>query len=436
MTANYTFPDPIQGTRDTDDAFSQNLGILTQWCNFPLSGQPPQTTVPTSFQIGGVDIGSRYITKSTYIDFYPYMANSGRTKPQLWVFGGNSLGQLGNGTTIFYSSPVQVGTLTDWKSVYSSFTGAGAIKSDGSLWTWGANNRGFLGNGTTIGYSSPIQVGNMTDWSKVVTGSDSMYAIKTDGTLWGCGYNSRGQLGNTTTISYSSPIQIGNLSNWSQVCIGVNAMMGLQTNGTLWCCGYNYYGQFPLGSNGAFPFYSSPVQVGALNDWAQLSFVPGGGVAIKTDGSLWYWGQNNTGQAGMGFVLPGYSSPVQVGALKDWAKVSVGGGGHVLAIKTDGSLWGWGANSFGQTANNAANYSSPVQIGLLTNWKSIAAGNYSSFGLKTDGTMWSWGSGADGQLGLGNTINYSSPIQVGSLSTWKSISSDGVTFAGIVDGYY
>jgi alpha-tubulin suppressor-like RCC1 family protein len=154
-------------------------------------------------------------------------------------------------------------------------------------------------------------------------------------------------------------------------------------------------------------------------------------MATKIDGTLWTWGYNQFGQLGNGEPVGTYpsgrvSSPVQVGALTTWLSIAAGYS-HSLAIKTDGTLWSWGGNygtGMGQLGlGDTAFRSSPVQIGALTTWLSIAAGGYSSMTIKTDGTLWSWGSNSYGQLGQGNTTNRSSPVQIGALTNWQKVSA-------------
>ena len=98
---------------------------------------------------------------------------------------------------------------------------------------------------------------------------------------------------------------------------------------------------------------------------------------------------------------------------------------HSLAVKTDGTLWSWGQNDYGQLGNgNTTTYDSPIQVGALTNWSKISGGKYNSYAIKTDGTLWAWGINNYGQLGQGNTTNTSSPVQVGALTTWNVISKN------------
>jgi alpha-tubulin suppressor-like RCC1 family protein len=97
-----------------------------------------------------------------------------------------------------------------------------------------------------------------------------------------------------------------------------------------------------------------------------------------------------------------------------------------MAIKTDGTMWSWGQNSYGRLGlGDTTNKSSPVQVGALTNWLKLSAGVYNAVAIKTDGTLWAIGRGNYGQLGLGDTTNRSSPVQVGALTTWVNISGKG-----------
>ena len=254
------------------------------------------------------------------------------------------------------------------------------------------------------------------------------------GALFSWGYNAKGLLGNGTTISYSSPIQVGSLTNWKQLsCGGQYSQAAIKTDGTLWTCGYNGSGQL---GNGSISAQSSPIQVGLLTNWKQVS-AGQAAAAIKTDGTLWMWGQNNQGQLGNGTTI-NYSSPIQIGSLTNWKQVSAGFYNFVGAIKTDGTLWTWGnngdsgASAGGVLGNGTVNtyYSSPIQIGSLTSWKQVDCGSLTMGAIKTDGTLWMWGWNTyGGQLGNGTTINYSSPIQIGSSTNWKRISCGYVTSA-------
>jgi alpha-tubulin suppressor-like RCC1 family protein len=198
------------------------------------------------------------------------------------------------------------------------------------LWAWGRNNLGQLGDGTGVNKSSPIQVGALTTWSQIAAGAFHNAAIKTDGTLWSWGQNSYyGQLGDNTNINKSSPIQVGALTTWSQIVGGANHTAAIKIDGTLWAWGLNNNGQL---GDGTRVDKSSPVQVGALVTWSKIVAGQSHTVAIKTDGTLWVWGQNNSGQLGQNNTI-NRSSPVQVGAMTTWFTVAKGPrANHTVAI--------------------------------------------------------------------------------------------------------
>jgi len=288
----------------------------------------------------------------------------------LWMWGAGNTGRLGLGNTTYYSSPKQVGALTDWDSIsVPTFSGGPlAVKTDGTMWTWGDNSLGLSGLNNKTTYSSPKQIGSLTTWSKVSKNRYNGAAIKTDGTLWTWGANQSGAIGNGTSggaNGKSSPVQVGALTNWSSVSIGDKFMVATKTNGTLWAWGYNGYGALGTGNNTS---YSSPVQIGALTDWQSVSTNASHVLAVKTDGTLWAWGGQGNGILGNGSNFGSVNSPTQIGALTNWLAVAAGKYSSA-AKKTNGTLWVWGKNSSGQLGlGNTTSYSSPVQVGSLTTW--------------------------------------------------------------------
>jgi alpha-tubulin suppressor-like RCC1 family protein len=338
---------------------------------------------------------------------------------RLWTWGYTNSGQLGQNNAVDRSSPTQVGTGTNWSLISTGQYNDIATKTDGTLWTWGWNSSGQLGQNNRIDdKSSPVQVGTGTNWSQVSTGQSSNIATKTDGTLWTWGRNDRGQLGINSRLYRSSPTQVGTGTNWSLVSIGLYSAIATKTDGTLWTWGQNNNGQ--LGQNN-LTYRSSPVQVGTGTNWSLVSIGGQSTIATKTDGTLWTWGWNTDGQLGIGSRLS-RSSPTQVGVATNWSKVSEGVYSN-MATKTDGTLWTWGFNNIGQLGLNDLNSrSSPTQVGATTNWSQISFGYFNTIATKTDGTLWTWGLNNRGQLGENDTINRSSPVQVGTGTNWSLVS--------------
>ena len=312
----------------------------------------------------------------------------------------------------------------------------------GSLWVWGYNNAGQLGDNTIVSKSSPIQTtAGGTNWKQVAGGFAHTAAIKTDGTLWTWGNNGQGQLGDNTAVGKSSPVQtVASGTNWKQVACSGYSTAAIKTDGTLWLWGSNLSGE--LGDNTATSYRSSPVQtVAGGTSWKQVACGDKNITAIKTDGTLWLWGDNTYGQLGLLSVGGGYSSPVQTAAGgTNWKQVAAGGFGHTAAIKTDGTLWTWGYNNDGQLGINLAggsNRSTPVQtVAAGTNWKQVACGNEFTAAIKTDGTLWLWGIGTLGQLGDNTAVGKSSPVQTIAAGTnWKQVACGvGHTAAIKTDG--
>lgn len=383
----------------------------------------------TAWSIGNNSYGQLGYSTLTTTSFTPIsfaFTNRGivalQSNGTLWAWGNNSYGQIGNGNQINYSSPVQVGALSNWSSISSggfNYYNV-AIQSNGTLWTWGENRFGQLGLSDTTNRSSPVQIGTNSYWTQVACGYQTTLAIQSDSTLWAWGQNIYGQLGTGNQTNYYSPIQVGTFSNWARISSGQNFWHGILSDGTLWACGYNAYGQLGAGNTST---NFSVVQIGALSVWSRVAGGRLHALAIQSNGTLWAWGSNSYGQLGLN-TLTNYSSPVQVGNLSNWSQITCGYT-HTVALQSNGTLWAWGNNSFGQLGMiNTGNFSSPIQIGYTSTWTQIGCGYYSTAALQNNGTIWSWGNNSFGVLGLNtSTANYSSPVQAGISITGSSIVS-------------
>lgn len=343
----------------------------------------------------------------------------------LYMWGSGSLSGNGNPSEGNYTSPVQITKPgLNWKQLSNGYYFSAGVKTDGTLWTWGVNGYGQLATNDTTNRNTVTQIGSNTNWKQVSTGYQIAHAIKTDGTLWAWGRNSYGALGVGDATSRSSPTQIYSETAWKACTTMVWGGAALKLDGTLWTWGRNNSGQ--LGDSGADR--SSPVQIGT-DQWKQVS--AGGGYlmgGIRTDGTLWMWGYNLAGALGDN-TNTNRNSPVQTAAGgSNWKQLNVSRWNFAGAIKTDGTLWMWGLGTSGQLGNGGLlSTSSPVQIsGGGTNWKQITSGRGSGAAIKTDGTLWTWGASTNGQLGGG--VTRSTPAQIGTGILWSNLISTSHTY--------
>ena len=366
-----------------------------------------------------------------------YTFNSASSLPSLWSWGYGVKGRLGlnqSGANTYYSSPVQIPGTT-WNKLpingnRDSLEAGMATRTDGTLWTWGYNEHGQLGQNSTTYYSSPVQVPGTT-WGEISASYAAMMSIKTDGELWVWGRNNYGALGvpSTGTAKRSSPIQVP--GTWvvgtNKMSAGAGRSWAIKDGNTLWAWGRGKDGGLGLGNN---TYYSSPVQIPGTT-WRTVHAESVGGYATRTDGTLWAWGENATGQVGDNSTTA-RNSPVQVPGT-NWGTYIDATSSTVIAVKTDGTLWAWGTNDDGPLGqNNRTKYSSPVQIPGTT-WQQASIGDGGAVvALKTDGTAWGWGRGYKGQLGLNQSTGtyYSSPVQIPG-TTWQNITTARWTSYGI-----
>jgi alpha-tubulin suppressor-like RCC1 family protein len=351
-----------------------------------------------------------------------------RKNGTIWSWGRNynncSLGPISS--TGDKSSPVQIVSSFVWQNVSGGAKYAVALsKNSSNLFASGTNTYGQLGDGFTSATSRRFNdfrqtFSNAPTWEKISAGHTFSLAIKQDSTLWAWGYNNIGQIGINNTANQSIPTQIS--GDFTLVSAGYDHAGAIKTDGSLVMFGKNTGGT--LGDNTGIN-RSSPVQtVAGGTNWSKLSCGTINTGAIKTDGTLWMWGGNVSGSLGINFSSGIRSSPVQIGSNTTWSSISCGFY-HTAAIKTDGTLWTWGDNLYGQLGDNTTiNRSSPIQtVAGGTTWSQVACGWKHTAAIKTNGTLWSWGDNSYGQLGDGTITQRSSPIQeIGAGTTWTFVS--------------
>ena len=381
----------------------------------------------------------KYVSSSdAYSSSNYYLMSAIKTNGDLYCWGYNNYGQVGNGTKENQTEPIRV--LNDVKYVYSNYT-MSAITNNGDLYCWGYNEHGQVGNGTKENQTIPVKVlGDVesVSYSPVNTysdskGSHSIYfvsAIKTNGDLycWGCNRYDRGN--GETREDQTTPAKI--LSNVASIsystsdCCSVSA---ITENGDLYCWGYNRHGEV---GNGTTEEQETPVKV--LDNVNSVSYLRGGDrcsvSAITENGDLYCWGYNEYGQVGNG-TTKNQTIPVKV--LSNVKSVSHFGNCQynyysVSAITKNGDLYCWGYNNHGQIGNGTIGEKQTTPVNVLSNVKSIFYSSYFEYqgplhcsvsAITENGDLYCWGENQTGQVGNGTTTNQSIPVKV--LSDVKSI---------------
>lgn len=306
-----------------------------------------------------------------------------RTDGTVWAWGRNDYGQVGDGTTVNRSTPAKVEGLENIVALSGAGGHSLAIAEDGTVWAWGHNGRGDLGDGTTDNRSRPVKVKNLTDVAAVSWGGGHGVARRRDGTAWTWGHNLFGGLGDGSTETRLEPVRV-DLDNVVEVTGGGGHSLARTADGALWAWGRNDRGQV---GDGTFETRLSPVRVQGLDDVEIDSFIGGyfHSLVLATDGTVWTWGNNDSGQLGDG-TTENRNLPAQVSGLTGVAAVAGGGGrnefgpgGHTLALLRDGTLRGWGLNDAGQLGDGTTdNRVRPVAVrGLSGVTKIVAGGGYS-----------------------------------------------------------
>ena len=303
-----------------------------------------------------------------------------------WGWGQNKYyGQVGDNTTVDKLSPVSVvGGFTNWCQVSSGNLHSLGVRTNGTAWAWGRNNYGQLGDNTTVTRSSPVSViGGFTDWCQISAGYQQSLAVRQNGTAWSWGSGYCGQLGDNTFTSKSSPVSvIGGFTDWCQVSAGSNFSLAVRQNGTAWAWGLGSVGR--LGNNSVNNQQSPISVIGGFTDWCQISAGGAFSLAVRQNGTAWAWGFASYGRLGDNCTTA-RSSPVSVvGGFTNWCQVKAGGN-HGVGIRTNGTAWAWGYNNSGGLGTNTnVSRSSPVSVvGGFCDWCQISAGQRVSLAIRS-----------------------------------------------------
>jgi Alpha-tubulin suppressor and related RCC1 domain-containing proteins len=309
-----------------------------------------------------------------------------------------------------------------------------AVDAEGNVWAWGDNSEGQLGQGSTDNspVATPVQVKGLTDVIAVSAGGAHALALKTDGTVWAWGNNEADQLGIDETSPITTPRQVEGLQSIVAISAGLESSLALTSDGYVWAWGANEYKQVNYLSDAIkivkpqiIDNLSGVVKIAAGSAWC---------LALKNDGTVWTWGGQKVpmGTDSQIGEISNITNLTQVKGISDVVSVSAGYS-HSLALKGDGTVWGWGSNELQQLGNRDQQwYDSPVQISSLKNVTTVSAGAYLTMALTNDGTVWTLGGNIYGQLGNDNSVDSlpftSNPVKAINITQATSISA-GYGFA-------
>lgn len=363
-----------------------------------------------------------------------------KRESSVWCWGKNDKGQLGDGTKDDSLVPLQVsgpggtGSLGNVQTIVTGTNYVCALKNDSTVWCWGSNSEGQLGDGTKDDALTPLQVagpggsGYLAGAKSLAAGLTHTCAALIDGSAWCWGKNSDGQLGDGVQIDSLVPVQvvgasgIGHLAGVQSVSIGEKHTCANDSSGNAWCWGKNDKGQ--LGDNSTTDS-DTPVQVtdgsAALSSVASISTTLTSSCAVKQDGTVWCWGENNKGQLGDNSNTDSIVAVQTVDGTGGYLTGvdGIGSGIAWFCATQAGTLWCWGQNSDGQLGDGSTDDSAiPVQVvgsggvGVLGGATDVAGGDKHTCAPRSDRTLWCWGRNDKDQLGDGTGTDSETPVQV------------------------
>lgn len=334
-----------------------------------------------------------------------------------------------------YTCACQPGYAGDGQSCAQSFTAIStaathscSLRSDGALYCWGANDHGQLGLGFSVTeLHVPVRVG-AASWRAIATAESTSCGIQADGSLWCWGEDNCGLVGDggedtrcESSHPVATPFRTGGAAEWRSVALSQSHACAVRTDGSLWCWGQNSNGELGTGDNGA---HAVPTQVGTDGGWDSVSVGQSHTCGLR-GGELWCWGSNGSGQLGDGGAELAIGFPKRIGMGAGWLVVAAGNL-HTCGVLSDKTLACWGRGLSGQLGNSKsgadADANSPVTILGRNQWTTVAAGTDVTCARATTGALYCFGGNDAGQLGDGTFADHSSPVSVTNSTDWAQVS--------------
>lgn len=271
----------------------------------------------------------------------------------VWSWGNNSAGALGDGTTTNRYAPARVSVLSGVTAIAAGSSSAYALAADGTVWAWGDNYFGQIGNGSTATRTipAPLPVSGLSGVTAIAAGGSHVLAQTADGSIWAWGYNALGQLGDGTTTNRAVPVRVSGLANATALLGGSFHSVALKSDGTVWTWGGNIFGELGDATN---TNRSTPAAISTLGNVSAIASGSASVYALKSDGTVWSWGNNEVGQLGDGTATH-RSLPAQLPGLSGVSSIAAGNTSmHAVAVRGNGTLSAWGENDAGQLGNGSS----------------------------------------------------------------------------------
>jgi alpha-tubulin suppressor-like RCC1 family protein len=351
---------------------------------------------------------------------------------QVWGWGFNGSGQLGNNSIVSQRTPVSIlgatKTFCQINGTNSLFTVA--IDKNGQAWGWGNNGKGQLGNNSSSSRCTPVSVAGATKtFCQISAGGDisgdgHTVAIDKNGQAWAWGLNSSGELGDNTVTLRLTPVSVaGATKTFCKIAVGRYHTVAIDKNGQAWAWGINSSGT--LGDNSTTSRLTPVSVAGATKTFCKITTGWSHNIAIDKNGNVWAWGLFENGQLGDNTIVS-RRTPVSVaGATKTFCQIAAGSS-HTVAIDKNGKVWAWGLNGFGQLGDNTiTSQRTPVSILVATKtFCQIAAGSSHTIAIDKNGQAWAWGVNVSGTLGDNTIVSRRTPVSVlGATKTFCQIAA-------------
>ncbi len=318
---------------------------------------------------------------------------------------------------LFFISTLLLSSLFTLAQVVDGGNGHAVIlDKNGSVWTVGRNNYGQLGDSTLQNSPRPKKIGKLRDIAAISRGYDHSIALDKQGNLYLWGRNNYGQLGSQSANDQSTPQKLAGHTNFTAIEGGYWHTVGLKKNGTVWAWGHNYYAELGNGTREHSPWPVGVLQITAsgISELKKVTSIASVGyhtLALKEDGTVWGWGGNSFNELGKkGNEFQQYA--IKIDGIPKIKEIAVGWH-HSVALDYDGRLWIWGSDPAFQFKEETKKlYDHPTLLKHLPKFTKIACGSWHSLAIDENQNVWGWGKNHFGMLGTGDTISHSSPILI------------------------